>query len=129
MQIVETAHALAQDVAVARRLFEVLGVQSGTTDDPELARTLAVLSRHQGEHAQWLAALQPVLHDVEVVAPEVSHLDGVADGDALAGVLAEQLAGYEARIGSASEIADGPVTRALRLIVTDLRADLSLLIT
>jgi hypothetical protein len=129
MEIVETAHALAQDVAVAQRLFEVLGAWSTEATDPDLARTLAVLSRHQGDHAQWLAALQPVLHDVEGVTPEVSHLDGVADGDALAGVLSELLAGYDARIAAASEIADGPVTRALRLIVTDLRADLSLLTT
>jgi hypothetical protein len=127
MEIVETAHALAHDVAVAQRLFEELGAWSEEATDPEVARTLAVLSRHQGDHAQWLAALQPVLHDFEPAVPELAHLDGLRSVEALAGVLSELVAGYDARIAAASEIADGPVTRALRLVVTDLRADLSLL--
>jgi hypothetical protein len=135
MQIVDTARALARDVHVQQRMFELLGAWSVEADDPELARAFAVLARHLGDHAQWLAALQPVLHDVEVTpaeAPFLAVLTAItADGRkaAVAAALADLVAGYEARIASASDATDGPVTRVLRLVVTDLRADLSSLTT
>jgi hypothetical protein len=129
MQIVDAARALTRDVQVEKRLFEVLGAWSTVETDAELARTFAVLSRHHGEHVLWLTALQPVLHDVVLEPPEIDDLDGPPSAAALVGVLGSLLSGYEQRIGAASETADGPVTRALRLIVTDLRADLSLLAT
>jgi hypothetical protein len=128
----DLARQVAHDVHVERRLFEILGAWSTSVEEPEVARVFAIQSRHHGEHAGWLAALTPVLHDVDAasVAPTAAldvYLDAVAaTGNPAARlrvlvevVLPELTSGYDALLASTDDVADAPLRRALRLVVQE----------
>ena len=129
MLIRDLARQLARDVHVERRLFEILGAWSASDEQPEAVRVLATQSRHHGAHADWLAALAPVLHDVDVASPASLdvYLDALAATDGSAArlravvevVLPELTAGYDALLVSTGDVADAPLRRVLRLIVQE----------
>lgn len=136
MLIRETARALARDVYVERRLFEMLGGWSIDAPDADAAALFGALSRHHGWRAQLLAELQPVLHDLDgaTLAPSdafAAYLDAAAAPSVtavrLSGlvevVLPERLDTYAERLRSANDVADAPVVRALGLVTTDGQAD------
>jgi hypothetical protein len=128
----DLARQLARDVRVERRLFEILGAWSTSVEESEVARVFATQSRHHGEHADWLAALMPVLYDVDAasVAPPIA-LDAYLDAIAATGgtwarlrvlvevILPDLTAGYEALLASTEEIAGAPFRRVLRLVVQE----------
>jgi len=132
MLLHDTARALARDVHVERRLFEILGVWSTGPGEPEVVALYATLSRHHGWRAEVLATLQPVLHDLDPSPPAAvdAYVATVASSsttaERLAAVevtLAAQVAGWEERIAHGTEVSDAPVMRALRLVSADARED------
>lgn len=136
MLIRETARAIAGHRWIEERLFELTGSWAGEGGDAEVTRLLATQSRHHGWRAAQWEALVPALHDLdpselEAPAADVALLDGLTAEEhrtvRLAGltrvVLPEVLRRYDAHGASATEVADAPVARMLRLVVLDARSD------
>ncbi|MCU1375776.1 MAG: hypothetical protein JWO68_3062 [Actinomycetia bacterium] len=136
MLIRDAARFLAHHAWVERRLFEVVGGWSADTTDGDVARVLAAQSHHHAWHASLFEERVPLLHDLdaselEVPVALVTFVDAVAaSGDdverlvALARlVVPELLSRYQALLDTASPVADAPVARALRLVVTDEQED------
>ena len=136
MLIRDTARRLAHLAWVERRLFEVVGAWVVGTADGEVAALFAARSMHHGWRASLLEDQVPVLHDLdpaELAAPVslVTLLDAVAASAddlerlvALAQVVGPQfLAQHQALLAAATEVADGPVARALRLVIVDEQDD------
>jgi hypothetical protein len=132
----DTARTLAHLSWVERRLFEVVGGWVVGTGDGEVAALLAARSMHHGWRASTLAAQVPLLHDLdasELEAPStlVALLDAVAaSGDDLERLVAlAQVVGpplidrHQVLLAGATEVADAPVARALRLVLVDEQED------
>lgn len=131
---------LARDVARGRyvegRLFEILGTWATEVDDPDVARVAATQSRHHGEHAEWFAAIAPVLHDLDPAelsppAALVDYLDAVAAAGATVErlsalvevVLPELTSRYEATLAACADVADAPLRRVLRFVLVEIGDD------
>ena len=136
MLIRDTARTFAHLSWVERRLFEVVGGWVVGAGDGAVAALLAARSMHHGWRASTLAEQVPVLHDLdpselEALSPLVALLDAVvASGDdlerlvALAQVGGPHLIGrHEALLAGATEVADAPAARALRLVLVDEQED------
>ena len=136
MLIRDTARSLAHLAWVERRLFEVVGSWVAGTADGEVAALFAARSMHHGWRAALLGERVPVLHDLDPLELEpptsfVALLDGVsASADDLERLVAlAQVVGpalverHQAMLHASTEVADAPVTRALRLIVLDEQDD------
>jgi len=130
--IVEAAHRLRGWAWIERRLFEVVGRWATDTPEPDIARWLATAAHHHAWRADLWDERVPVLHDVEAAAPPAGWaalLDGspattVLRLDTLAEVaLPALLAEYEEALAGASEVADGPLARGLRLAIPDATED------
>jgi hypothetical protein len=132
----DTARSLAHLAWVERRLFEVVGGWVVGTADGEVAAHLAAASMHHGWRASLLEERVPVLHDVDPSeldppASLVAGLDAVAASAddlerlvALAQVVGPRLVvQHRALLAAATEVADAPVARALRLVVVDEEED------
>ena len=136
MLIRETARRLARHRYVERRLFEVVGAWATDADEAEVVALLTAQAHHHAWHASLWEERLPVLHDQpseELVPPVglVTLLDAVAAPaellERLVGlvrvVLPELLAGYQADVDAAVPVADGPMVRALRLVIDDEQQD------
>lgn len=138
----ETARRLTRAAWLERRLFEIVGQWSADCPDADVARLFAVQSPHHAWRAALLEEHIPVLHDVpaEELAPSaslVAFTDAVAAStgtlERLAGltrvVLPELLGSYEEHLTLATEVADAPVLRVLRLVVIDEQDDWRVAVT
>jgi hypothetical protein len=124
------------------RLFEIVGRWVTGVDQAEAKVLLATHARHHAERAEQWLELRPVVAgrdpDELVAAPGAgakAALDVLADlgsGDAsglerAAGlyrvVVPRLVTAYGRHRHAATAVADGPVRRALRLVLTDLVAD------
>ena len=132
MLLRDTARMLVGEAWLERRLFEVLGTWSTAATDPEVARLLAVESRHHGWRASVWDELVPVLHDVEPEVPSefVALVDALGDLveplDQVASVVAilrERRQAHRDQLAVAVPVADAPVMRGLRLVVVDEEED------
>jgi hypothetical protein len=128
----DTARRLARYEWVERRLFEILGRWSLDANPAELARLLAVQSHHHAWHAALWAERRPVLHDLTeadvAVAPALQEAlealaGSVAASERLSAVAEEVLPAlllvHRAHAAAADPVADGPVQRALGLVIAD----------
>jgi hypothetical protein len=119
---------------IEQRLFELLGSRSAGAVHPELRVHLDGQSARHAWHASLWADRLPVRDGVSAddltVAPPVAAevlaaLDRTADGAVplLAGlyrvVLPRLVTGYARHLRTAAPVADGPVIRALRLVMSD----------
>jgi hypothetical protein len=138
----DTAAMLGHASWLEARCFEVLGAWVPLIPEPDATLLVARHSRHHGWHAVLLAELVPTtrVHDPRrLVVPNDERwpdtLAGVA-GDAtlptlerLVGVYQvlapAMVAGYDDTLSRTSTWSDGPVARALRLVVDDERSDLA----
>ena len=132
MLLRDTARMLVGEAWLERRLFEVVGTWSAAATDPDVARVLAVESRHHGWRASVWDELVPVLHDVDPEVPgelvalvdALAELDGPLDQVAsVAAVLRERLQVHRDQLAEAVPVADAPVMRGLRLVVVDEEED------
>jgi hypothetical protein len=129
-----TARLLGAYAWVERRLFEVLGQLAGGGDDPRVPALLDAHSQEHAWHASLFAERIPRLPGVDPDAVTVSPSPAVGDLlDALASadtgtdvvallarvVLPRLVTGYRRHLDRASAASDGPVVRALRLVVRD----------
>lgn len=119
---------------IEQRLFELLGGWAAGATRPELRVHLDQQSARHAWHASLWADRLPVRDGVSAdeltVAPAVAArvLDGL-DGSGsegaplLAGlyrvVLPRLVTGYRCHLGATAPVSDGPVIRALRLVLTD----------
>lgn len=126
MLIVDAARRIAGHAALERQLFEVVGQWSIDEPDADSARVFAVLSRHHGWRSLLWAQLQPVLHDVPAAGRFVelapSAPDRLSSLDAALGRLLER---YREHQAGCTEVADGPTSRVLRIVIADTEADLA----
>ena len=119
------------------RLFEALGGWAATVPEVQLKPALAVHAREHAWHAElWLERLPRVAHlsPDGLTAPagdrEAAFASALLEPDAedrtvekLVGayrvLLPRMVTAYSEHLRAASEIADGPVIRALRLVLRD----------
>jgi hypothetical protein len=126
----EAAGRIATHAKQERALFEVVGRWSADEPDADAAGLFAVQSRHHGWRAARWDELAPVLHDHEPVVERLDGLDVLVglEGtlDRLVGAelaLARVLEGYRAHQAAATEVADGPAQRVLRIVTQDAEVD------
>ena len=136
MLIRETARRLAGHRWIERRLFECTGAWVKAEAHAPLTRLLAAESHHHAWRASMWDGLVPVLHDLDPTELEpppadVALLDALAvtsgSVERLTGlarvVLPHVLRRYDDDLASATEVADAPVVRVLRLVSADARDD------
>ena len=131
MLIVDSVAVLHRWSFVESRLFEVVGSWAPSTPEPEAARWFASVAHHHAWRSSLWSALVPVLHDVPAPAAPGGWA-AVLDAVAAPASTALRLTGYDAvtsaledRYSSAAltEVADGPVVRALSLALPDAKED------
>lgn len=132
-----TAVALGGYAWLENRLFEVLGRLAASPGVPPQMRVLALAhAAHHAWHAELWRARIPLLPHLPVPAVVVppdpaaeNLLDATDPKLVLSTVCRVILPGlvdvYERHLGGASPISDGPVIRALELVLADERRDLS----
>lgn len=134
MLIDETAGRVTGYRWIEERLFELTGSWVAEDGDADVTRLLATQSRHHGWRAAQWEELIPILHDRTDVASPAADVGALAALAAevernvrLARVTEVVLPGlidrYDAHLASATEVADAPVARVLRLVLLDARAD------
>ncbi len=124
---------------IEARLFQLTGAWAGAADRPEIQILLDEVSTEHAWHAELFAERLPVLDwvdaDTLVVPPSAGvasmlealddpALSAAARVDVLAAVVLPRLiATYERHLARAAPVADRPVMRALRLVLTDEREE------
>ena len=131
MLIVDSLAVLHRWSFVESRLFEVVGSWAPSTPEPDVARWFASVAHHHAWRSSLWSERMPLLHDVPVPAAPggwVALLDAVAAPPSTA----LRLTGYdvvtsalEEGYSSAAldEVADGPVSRAMSLVLPDATED------
>ena len=131
MLITDSVAVLHRWSFVESRLFEVVGSWALSTPEPDVARWFATVAHHHAWRSALWSARVPVLHD----APDPGAPAGWAalvDAVAAPAPTALRLTGYdvvtsalEERYSSAplTDVADGPVLRALSLALPDAKED------
>jgi hypothetical protein len=122
---------------VESRLFEVLGAWVPTVPEPEVKAFLATHAREHAWHAElWHDQLptageltpecltRPANHGIAALVTALVEPDGPGPtAERLVGayrvLLPRMIAVYSAQLAAASPITDGPVLRALRLVLRD----------
>ena len=135
MLIREQALRIARHRGAERRLFEIVGAWSIDERNADVSRFFAAAARHHAWRASMWEELQPVLHDVdadtfEMPAAVVAAFDAIATSSTTAErlaavgavVLPAIVARYEHDL-AADPVADAPVIRVLRLVVSDAKED------
>jgi len=140
--LLDTAAHIGTLVWLEQRAFEVLSAWSRDDADPEAQVLHAIQARHHAWRAEQLAARFPAMADralddrlappdprVEALFDALAALDGVATTDRLVAIhrvlLPELLAGHELDLARATEVAEAPLRRTLRQVVTDEADDLA----
>jgi hypothetical protein len=119
------------------RAFEILGAWTASVPEPEVKAVVATHSRQHGWHAELWHDLLPVIGEAgseRFVEPPnaalVGFIDALREPDApeltvekLVGayrvLLPRTVAVYRHHLAGASPISDGPMIRALRLVLSD----------
>lgn len=131
MLIVESAAVLQRWSFVEARLFEVVGSWASTTPEAEVARWFASVAHHHAWRSSLWSERVPALHDVPVPAASGSWVV-LTDAVAAPAATALRLTGYdvvtsvlEAQYTAVplTDVADGPVQRALSLALPDAKED------
>lgn len=135
MLIREQARRIARHSWAERSLFEIVGAWSVDESDDAAARHFAAQARHHAWRASMWDDLRPVLHDVETAtdapASIVDAFAAVARSSSTAErlgavgqiVLPALVARYEHDLALTDPVADAPMIRVLRLVVTDAKED------
>lgn len=136
--IEDSGRRIGHHAWVEMRLFEVLGGWSGTVAEPRTRALLATASRHHAWHAELWHDLLPDLPHLPVadlVAPDeptaaiVATLEAVDATDpratlaAVHDALPRLVARYAGHLERTAPVSDGPIIRALGLVLTDLDGD------
>lgn len=142
MKLAETARVTAAAAGLEEATFVLLGGWAPSIPDPAAKVLVAEHALHHGWHAAlWRERIPEAMGLVADPAPEgdpFERLSAIVDlvaSDSESGtverlvgvylVLAEtRLETYQALLGSASDASDGPVIRALTLILADQTRDL-----
>lgn len=137
LDLMESAARLGHYQWVEMRLFEMVGSWVTQVPEPEAKLLLVVHGRRHAEHAERWHERLPVLRDLprdSLVVPAndaaVEFIAAVAGPDGADRtierlvalyrvVLPALVAAYELHLDVASPIADGPVIRSLRLVLSD----------
>ena len=113
----------------------MVGAWSIDEPDADAARHFAAQARHHAWRASMWDDVQPVLHDldaaIDVPAAIIEAFDALAGSsttvERLAGVgevaLPALVARYDHDLASADPVADAPMIRVLRLVVSDAKED------
>lgn len=136
MPLEQAARILGSYQWVERRLFEVLGAWVASEPDPAARLLFDAASQQHAWHARLFADRVPTIGDLDpasLAIPPSAEVDGLLGG--LGGappggtllrlvalgrvVLPRLVAGYGRHLRRAAPVADGPVVRALRMVVRD----------
>jgi len=140
--LLDTATRIGSSVWLEQRAFEVLSAWSRDDADPAAQVLHATQARHHAWRAEQLAARFPAIADlalddrldppdpgVEALFDALAALDRAATTDRLVGahrvLLPELLAVHELDLARATEVAEAPLRRTLRQLVTDEADDLA----
>jgi hypothetical protein len=127
----ETIEALTRWAAIEDDAFVTIGGWVASIDDPAAKVVLAQQAPHHGWHATLWQERLPVVHTMQgpVVPAGAAGLTGSTLDQRLDAVfrrfLPEALEGYRAALAAASSLSDGPVIRALELVIADEERDLA----
>ena len=140
--LLDTAARIGSLVWQEQRAFEVLSAWSRDDADPGAQVLFATQARHHAWRAEQLAARFPAVADlalgerlvasdpgVEALFDALGALDHAATTDRLAGahrvLLPRLLASHELDLARTTEVAEAPLRRTLRQVVTDEAEDLA----
>ena len=140
--LLDTAAHIGTLVWLEQRAFEVLSAWSRDDADPEAQVLHATQARHHAWRAEQLAARFPTIADLalddrlappepglEALFDALTALDGATTTDRLVAthrvLLPELVAGHELDLARATEVAEAPLRRTLRQVLTDEAADLA----
>jgi hypothetical protein len=130
----EQALRIARHRWAERRLFDIVGAWSLDEPDADVARHFAAQARHHAWRASMWDVVRPVLHDVDtmpdVPGSTIEAFDAVDRSSttaerltAVGQVLAVLVGRYEHDLASTDPVADAPVIRVLRLVISDAKED------
>lgn len=131
MTLEETIETLTRWAAIEDDAFVTIGGWVASIDDPAVKVVLAQQAPHHGWHAALWQERVPVVHTVQapVVPAGASGLAGSTLDERLDAVfrrfLPEAIEGYRAALAVANPASDGPMIRALELVIADEERDLA----